>query len=142
MNHQEHIENLHENDYITVLCWKGKTEVGEMMSPMGPVQIIKASQNENLLGDVLQVVAIDYPYLVINILSGEFEGQTGPLDTRNVRVKKISKKYVDALIKKKPQSNPSANSKFPFMPLGHTAVTTLPHRKKRKKNGLSEPNEE
>jgi len=144
MEHQEHIENLKEKDYITVLSWKTKTESGEIMSPMGPVQIMKVSKNDNLLGDVLQVLAIDYPYLAIDILSGQFEGQTGPLDTRNVKIKKLSKKYADALIKKKSRSESSALSKFPFMIFGHPdeAAATSKPRKKRKKNGLSEPSEE
>jgi len=139
MEHQEHVENLKEKDYITVLSWKTKTESEEIMSPMGPVQIMKVSKNDNLLGDVIQVLAIDYPYLAINILSGQFKGQTGPLDTRNVKIKKLSQKYADVLIKKKYRSESSALSKFPFMVFDHPdeANATSKPRKKRKKNGLS-----
>lgn len=79
-------------DFITVL--KGVPIYGRAMD--GDMLTITGDDN-SWKGDVLQITAIDFPYIVANILTGY--KTTHHFDLRMQEFKKLSKNYVDALLK-------------------------------------------
>jgi len=91
------VENLKVGDKITIFSWKERVKEQEMMTPMGPMQMVQHSKSDGLVGDVLEILAIDFPFIAIKILSGQHVGKKGNLDIRECKLKKLRPEYVNAL---------------------------------------------
>lgn len=83
-----HLEDLKIGDWITILSWKP----AEFFNPM--TGDIKVAQTKNFVGDPLRIVAIDPPFLAVEIQASKV---CASLDSRAASLMKLSKKYVDAL---------------------------------------------
>jgi len=90
-------ENLHTGDKVTVFSWKERMAIQEAMTPMGPMQMIQHHKSNGLVGDVLEILAVDFPFIAIKILSGSHFGKKGNLDIRECKLKKLNSEYVKAL---------------------------------------------
>lgn len=97
MSEATHIENLKKGDRITVLNWAQEQETMEVPTPMGVMQAVKNTRDDAFMGDVLEVMGVNPPYVAVKILSGPYWGKKHRLDTRKCKLIHINKEYVDAL---------------------------------------------
>ena len=96
-----HIENFKRGDKVTVLRWQDQKRIEEIPTPHGIMQVVQTARNEALKGDVLEILAINPPYIAIKILSGKFEGKKGTLDSRECKLIHVTRQYVNALLPEK-----------------------------------------
>jgi len=81
--------------YITVL--KGKMEQKVFPGHTGPIVVNQEKCHYN--GKVLEVLCVDFPYVVINIHEG-FGSRRDQLDLRKIDVMQLDPDYVNKLVPK------------------------------------------
>jgi hypothetical protein len=96
-----HAEDLKVGDWITVLSWKPVSPpidydpCGGWGGGSG-----KALVDRSWVGDVLEVLAIDHPFVAVRTIKAGTEFRVS-LDTRQVNLKLLSKEFVVACLGKK-----------------------------------------
>lgn len=114
------IENLHAGDKITIFSWKDQQiSPQEIPTPFGIIQTQVKVEDDSLKGDVLEILAVNFPYFAVLILSGKYAGKRFSLDARKCKVMKVNEKYAEALIhgKQDPKQEKSDTENIPT-PLG------------------------
>ena len=94
------IDDLTIGQYITVL--KGTTCTETLINKITGQVITQLKESNDWKGVVLEIIAIDLPFIIIKVSSGFFVGQNHSIDIRQGWVfKELSKEYVEALKSKK-----------------------------------------
>jgi len=93
MKRKLEMDDIRKGMYITVL--KGKSEQRVFPTPNGPEVQYKEKDHYN--GKVLEVVAIDMPYIVV--ICHEPRGtRTDTLDLRHIEILRLSPSYINSLL--------------------------------------------
>lgn len=88
---------------ITVISWKPR-EIPKLFdyfeeNDSWKTTSVKTFQDKSYCGDVLEVLAVDLPYVVVKDLKSK-DNYTAKLDTRECQLKELKQEYVDALLKR------------------------------------------
>jgi len=89
MKRKLEMDDVRVGMYITVL--KGKMEQKIFLTPEGP--IIKKQEKYNLNGKILEVVALDMPYMLVTCHES-FGTRKESLDLRVIEVMALSQEYI------------------------------------------------
>ncbi|KKK78283.1 hypothetical protein LCGC14_2845120 [marine sediment metagenome] len=93
MKRKLEMDDIREGMYITVL--KGKTEQSVFPTPHGPK--IRYKEKDHYNGKVLEVIAVDMPYVVVTIHESRGK-RNDSLDLRHVEVITLTPKYIHKLL--------------------------------------------
>lgn len=102
------IDSLEKNMFITIGNLK-KDALNNKNNGFGEYKMIKDMQKSvndfdfyRLKGDVLQIKAIDLPFIIVNIIGPQPENYiyTSKIDIRDYKFRKLSEEYIKAMIGK------------------------------------------
>lgn len=93
------IENLKKGDWITVLSWEETSVQAFDPDTYLPVATEVKRRDNSYVGDLLEIVAIDPPFLAVIVDTYRDWDDFGPvtLDLRRCKVQKCSEEFVKAL---------------------------------------------
>lgn len=95
-----HSENISKGDWITVVSWKKRERVHDNM--MGQI-LVETVQDRSYCGDLLQVLAVDHPFVAVVVDHYRKPGvpdMVVSLNLTEVTIQKCSDEYVEVMRKK------------------------------------------
>lgn len=96
---KEHFENLKIGDFVTVLNGKKyDIEEGGYFSEKGIIVTQKAREDGSYKGDVLEIIAMQYPYVILKNHSNK--NHRINLDLREWSLMKLNQDYVNVYLTK------------------------------------------
>lgn len=95
------IEDLKIGDFVTVLKGKCYDRTEGSMFSEGGIKVIGKTEDGSYKGEVLEVLAVDYPYVALknHSMVGIIDSPIH-LDLREWGLKRLSDAYVKAILKK------------------------------------------
>lgn len=97
-----HSEDIQKGDWITVVSWKKRERFHE--NTMTGQVVVETIQDRSFCGDLLEVLAVDHPFIVVNVdkyrNTPGFPDIVTSLNLTEVKVQKCTDEYVAALKKK------------------------------------------